>query len=567
MHYNKSNILSWLIPATLLILCCSIQLKSTPKSAEERQQWATQVYQNGISKKDTSQIAEAYYLFGKNEMILSQDYFKAKMWFLKSLELLEKLPPSSALVRINLRLAQTDLYLFYYRNAYNYLQNAKKYAEIIQSSEDMSNAYVSLSGFFDILSNTRNNSHQRNPFINADSSKYYLIKAEKYAKKEYTAINHQITLLKGISNTETLEKHISNFGPYEAQSTIKTTSLLLLSQMYSKENNPTKAFEIIKLAEEAYSQISQHQNVEIQLKQAYIDYYVAMKMFAEAFAMEKELQAHERKNLIASRNDEFNDLEDGDKLAETKITKQLLQTELDLRLALEKSRTRQIYITLLIILFLLSIAVFMYHLSRKNAKISEQNKLLVKEQQHRFNNNLQVVSNLLSIKSRDRKDVDVLLESQMLIQSIALLQRKLYAGSKLAHVNLQEILPDLVNSALQAMRYQEIKLTLEIEEIIVNPEEALSINLILTELITNSCKYAFSEIHNPSLLLLVKKMQNNLFLEYKDNGKNAWSMDDTKSDSFGRILITHLVKTLNGNYKFHYQNGTVFSFNFKLSPI
>ncbi len=290
-------------------------------------------------------------------------------------------------------------------------------------------------------------------------------------------------------------------------------------------------------------------------------------MFAEAFAMEKELQAHERKNLIASRNDEFNDLEDGDKLAEMKITKQLLQTELDLRLALEKSRTRQIYITLLVILFLLSIAVFMYHLSRKNAKISEQNKLLVKEQQHRFNNNLQVVSNLLSIKSRDRKDVDVLLESQMLIQSIALLQRKLYAGSKLAHVNLQEILPDLVNSALQAMRYQEIKLTLEIEEIIVNPEEALSINLILTELITNSCKYAFSEIHNPSLLLLVKKMQNNLFLEYKDNGKNAWSMDDTKSDSFGRILITHLVKTLNGNYKFHYQNGTVFSFNFKISPI
>jgi two-component sensor histidine kinase len=294
--------------------------------------------------------------------------------------------------------------------------------------------------------------------------------------------------------------------------------------MYSKENNPTKAFEIIKLAEKEYSQISDHQNVEIHLKQAYIDYFTAKKMFAEAFALEKEIHDHDRKNLITSRNDEFNDLIDGDRLAEVKITKQLLQTELDLRLALEKSRKWQIYITLLIILFLLSTAVFMYHLSRKNAKISEQNKLLVKEQQHRFNNNLQVVSNLLSIKSRKRKDVDVLLESQMLIQSIALLQRKLYAGSKLAHVNLQEILPDLVNSALQAMRYQEIKLTLELEEIIVNPEEALSVNLILTELITNSCKYAFSEIHNPSLLLVVKKCRISCSLNIKIMEKmhGAW---------------------------------------------
>ena len=138
-------------------------------------------------------------------------------------------------------------------------------------------------------------------------------------------------------------------------------------------------------------------------------------------------------------------------------------------------------------------------LQREAAKTEsslQEKELLLREIHHRVKNNLQVISSLLSLQSRYRKDeqaIEMAQESQNRIKVMALIHEKLYRSKDFANVEFNDYIKNLVNDLFASYKVStsRISLKMDIENISLGIDTAIPTGLIVNELVTNCLKYAF----------------------------------------------------------------------------
>ena len=121
---------------------------------------------------------------------------------------------------------------------------------------------------------------------------------------------------------------------------------------------------------------------------------------------------------------------------------------------------------------------------------------LFRELQHRVKNNLQVIIGLMQLQSRRagrRRRQDALQVVSQRVDALRLLHDKLYLAGDVDKVDLGAYLGELAGTLLRFHAEDEhgIRLVLEMRRLIVAPEQAAPLGLIVNEFITNSLKYAF----------------------------------------------------------------------------
>ncbi len=129
---------------------------------------------------------------------------------------------------------------------------------------------------------------------------------------------------------------------------------------------------------------------------------------------------------------------------------------------------------------------------RKSLKDKE---ILLAEIHHRVKNNLAMISGLIELQRdsvKNRTARNTLMESMLRIHSMALIHEKLYHSQDLAHINMDEYIPELAHSIIEVLTSNiTVKLETEIDQIRLDINQAIPIALILNELISNSMKHAF----------------------------------------------------------------------------
>lgn len=206
--------------------------------------------------------------------------------------------------------------------------------------------------------------------------------------------------------------------------------------------------------------------------------------------------------------------------------------------------------------------------AEKLAIIHEQNKILEQrvierttEIHHRVKNNLQIISSLINLKSRQVSEEATAILNQLngRIFSMGLLHEKLYKNENLQVIRLDVYLSELLNYLLDSFQDlgAPVVLELDCDEVEVSIECALTCGLICNELFTNSIKHAFKQDQQDARI--------NLSLKYKypsisfcmgDNGKGSPTISIEKT--FGLRFVDQLIKSkLNGNYRFETMNGFV----------
>ena len=90
---------------------------------------------------------------------------------------------------------------------------------------------------------------------------------------------------------------------------------------------------------------------------------------------------------------------------------------------------------------------------------------------------------------------------------------------------------------------------------------AEDLGLILSELVNNSLKHAFSNLDNPEIKVELSKNGTSILFQYQDNGPGISS--DSKSN-LGREIILGNSYALNGKPLFSNQNGLKFQLTFSL---
>ncbi len=189
-------------------------------------------------------------------------------------------------------------------------------------------------------------------------------------------------------------------------------------------------------------------------------------------------------------------------------------------------------------------------IKEKNIVIQEQinqNELLLKEIHHRVKNNLQTISSLLYLQSASVNDNDAknaLKAVQQRVASMALIHKKLYEENNLSKIEMKGYINLLTENLIDSYAYSGIvNAHYDVDDIKLELDQAIPIGLLLTELVTNSLKYAFPERKSGILNINLKKYDNEISLYVKDNGagKNL-----TIKESFGSKLIKLLTLQIDG---------------------
>jgi two-component system, sensor histidine kinase PdtaS len=192
--------------------------------------------------------------------------------------------------------------------------------------------------------------------------------------------------------------------------------------------------------------------------------------------------------------------------------------------------------------------------------------LLLKEIHHRVKNNMQIISSLLSLQSKYIKDnstIQVLKESELRIKAMSLVHESIYLSDNLSSIPFQSYIQRLVMGIITSYNVQLITLKFNIEDIILNIETAIPCGLIITELVTNSIKYAFLSEEGVINVEFTRELDK-LKLIVSDNGIGLPEyLLNEESDSLGLSLVKMLVNQLEGELKIDNMNGTTFTLIFK----
>jgi PAS domain S-box-containing protein len=182
--------------------------------------------------------------------------------------------------------------------------------------------------------------------------------------------------------------------------------------------------------------------------------------------------------------------------------------------------------------------------------------LLLNEVDHRVKNNLQMISSLIVMQSRNIPDPDIrksLLSMLERVEALSAVHRRLYQSNDMSRFDLAEFARDLARDLLNASNKPHVRLEFNLEPVEVPAERAAPIALMVNELVTNSLKHAFVENRPGRIALTVKRLDGHFCIAIEDDGVGmrceAHGSDDHRDGdgrenprpaSFGKSLVEAL---------------------------
>jgi two-component sensor histidine kinase len=191
-------------------------------------------------------------------------------------------------------------------------------------------------------------------------------------------------------------------------------------------------------------------------------------------------------------------------------------------------------------------------LRRSNARLEA----LLREANHRVANSLQLVSGFVGMESRATLDPmarGVLQDTQRRIQAIVRLHRLLCAGDGVDEVAMDDYLAGIVGDLeeIWSTPMAPRMLTLASESIRMQTGSALALGAIVSELVSNACKYAYPSTASGEIRITLRaECERHLLLIVEDDGRGIQRGATNCGFGLGAKMIRTLTQSLQATLSF-----------------
>ena len=201
----------------------------------------------------------------------------------------------------------------------------------------------------------------------------------------------------------------------------------------------------------------------------------------------------------------------------------------------------------------------------KAVAMATEKAMLLRELQHRVKNSLSIIVSLIGLEA-DKSVTDELrasldtLESR--VSALAALYDILYDTGGIERLPLAAYLDRVVDAAAESLGTDEkgISLTRDIAPIAMDMKRAVSLGLIVNELVTDCLKYAFPGGARGTVRVSLRAEAGRYLLVVEDDGVGLpEGFDPDSVDGFGFKLVGMLARQLHGEFAWSSGAGTRFS--------
>ncbi len=188
-------------------------------------------------------------------------------------------------------------------------------------------------------------------------------------------------------------------------------------------------------------------------------------------------------------------------------------------------------------------------LKQKNNDVKsalQEKEVLIKEVHHRVKNNLQLMYGFMSLQlNRAESELvkEAISESKERVSVLSVIHNNLSFSENPEKIDIQSYLPDIANNLSNLSLQKKMVAVCDVESFSLPIKKAVSLGLIINEIITNSIKYAEGSSGQKHLYINANVTDNTLELEVYDDGVKR-KYQDQVMNSLGTLIIKDLIKQL-----------------------
>jgi two-component sensor histidine kinase len=189
------------------------------------------------------------------------------------------------------------------------------------------------------------------------------------------------------------------------------------------------------------------------------------------------------------------------------------------------------------------------------SKARDTAEVLLAEVNHRVANSLAMVSALVSLQSRAMQDKvaqEALKETQARIDAIASVHKRLYSSGDARFVDFDEYLSSLLDNVETAMKGEGhgASLRYDLAALRLKPDTSVNLGVIVTELVTNSFKYAYPDRSGEVRVSLKRLSTSQAELVVEDDGVGRDAGSPPKGTGLGSRIVNAMARTIGAEVEY-----------------
>lgn len=180
--------------------------------------------------------------------------------------------------------------------------------------------------------------------------------------------------------------------------------------------------------------------------------------------------------------------------------------------------------------------------------LAVEREMLLREVNHRVGNSLQLIASMLHMQagSAAAEDIKIALrEAVSRVMAVAQVHKRLYTSDDVQSVALDQYLDALIDDLRRSTAADKVsQLVLAAEPLALDPDRAVAVGVIVTELVMNAVKYAYPDSHGPIRVSLRALPAGAAELTVEDDGVGSAPVPEPGSTGLGRRIVNAMAVKL-----------------------